>query len=423
LEKYIHNVNDLELFPIEEKIYIYGAGVFAHEIIDFLLLKKAEISGIIVTEISDNPDCIYDIPIVEYNAAKEKIDKKSILIVAINQGDKILSSTLKKDNWEKVCYSTAELIDEIIKKKLNIMSGERSQHIITDYPDIETGFAVIRDEEQMPIARTLLADSFNVLVNSIDICTRNALQKMYGYCDYITDALRPGFVEKNAEIFIVTSLKDKVYVCGADFPGYTYVQAGASLTEIKKTNMTDDQGDNISGKNDIYSECTVHYWVWKNIKNRDYVGINHYRRKQYIDDSMVAYMKKEGIDFLLAMPQFTGKMIKDFYLRYITEDDWKIMLEAIKDEGKDYAECLLNIKNGYFYFPCNICFASKPAFDEYCTYLFTVCGRIEDYIREKSIIKKKRYMGYLTEILESVYFMRNKNSIRTAYTDIHYMKS
>ena len=40
----------------------------------------------------------------------------------------------------------------------------------------------------------------------------------------------------------------------------------------------DDTGDNISAKNCYYGELTGVYWVWKNVRTTDYVGICHYRR-------------------------------------------------------------------------------------------------------------------------------------------------
>ena len=40
----------------------------------------------------------------------------------------------------------------------------------------------------------------------------------------------------------------------------------------------DDEGDSISGWNKYYGELTGVYWVWKNEKEADIIGICHYRR-------------------------------------------------------------------------------------------------------------------------------------------------
>ena len=42
--------------------------------------------------------------------------------------------------------------------------------------------------------------------------------------------------------------------------------------------LGDNTGESISSKNPFYCELTGMYWIWKNEKNADYVGICHYRR-------------------------------------------------------------------------------------------------------------------------------------------------
>ena len=60
-------------------------------------------------------------------------------------------------------------------------------------------------------------------------------------------------------------------------PIYVPVQVGrARAADLGY--IGDDTGVNISEKNCYYGELTGVYWVWKNIKTSDYVGICHYRR-------------------------------------------------------------------------------------------------------------------------------------------------
>lgn len=57
---------------------------------------------------------------------------------------------------------------------------------------------------------------------------------------------------------------------------YVNVMCGGLVSERKKI-IGDDTGDNISEKKPYYSEYTVQYWAWKNVK-ADYYGLCHYRR-------------------------------------------------------------------------------------------------------------------------------------------------
>ena len=184
--------------------------------------------------------------------------------------------------------------------------------------------------------------------------------------------------------------------------------------------MGDDVGINISNKNNNYSECTVHYWVWKNVKDKEYVGISHYRRQQRLGDNAIEWMKENEIDFIVALPQFVFQKIRDFYLNYIEIKYWDIMREAFLQMREEYALSFDKVIEGHFYFPCNIFFARKDAYDEYCNFLFDVTGRIETIIERKKIKVEKRYMGYLTEIIESVYFAINKDNLKIAYSDVMY---
>ena len=78
--------------------------------------------------------------------------------------------------------------------------------------------------------------------------------------------------------------KITIFICShkkVELPQHEYflpVQAGAALHEKIQGYQPDDEGENISSKNPHFCELTCHYWAWKNLKNVDIVGLNHYRR-------------------------------------------------------------------------------------------------------------------------------------------------
>ena len=78
--------------------------------------------------------------------------------------------------------------------------------------------------------------------------------------------------------------KTTIFICAhkevplPQHPFFLPIQAGATMHEHIANYQPDDEGDNISIKNPHFCELTCHYWAWKNLKNVDIVGLNHYRR-------------------------------------------------------------------------------------------------------------------------------------------------
>ena len=59
---------------------------------------------------------------------------------------------------------------------------------------------------------------------------------------------------------------------------YLPIQVGRAISNTILNMQGDNEGLNISEKNDCYCELTGMYWAWKNLKGVDYIGLCHYRR-------------------------------------------------------------------------------------------------------------------------------------------------
>src|SRR5574344_468661 len=106
----------------------------------------------------------------------------------------------------------------------------------------------------------------------------------------------------------------KIFVCGTkNSPRINFVDG--KLREYYIAGETDNCEDSI-GKEDIYSELTGLYYIWKHI-NEDIVGLEQYR-KFFITPDSINYGNKFEIHLLFE------KQILDILNKYeiIVQDHW-----------------------------------------------------------------------------------------------------
>ena len=78
--------------------------------------------------------------------------------------------------------------------------------------------------------------------------------------------------------------------------------AGVGTANFPSNYIAENTGENISHKNQYYSETSFHYWIWKNIlpkkKNHDWFGTCQYRRyfvKKEYDDKIQYDDRQQGL--------------------------------------------------------------------------------------------------------------------------------
>ena len=111
--------------------------------------------------------------------------------------------------------------------------------------------------------------------------------------------------------------------------------------------LRDDVGDNISSKNDAYSENKGLYWIWKN-STAEIVGLNHYKR--YFKKGFLwsgDYLDKETIikdlqnyDIILNKRKQAIKKW-DLFQNFLSKQDLIISCEVIKEKFPEYYEIML----------------------------------------------------------------------------------
>lgn len=223
-------------------------------------------------------------------------------------------------------------------------------------------------------------------------------------------------------VFMIKSHKDHPLEKACDFPGWVQpIQVGAALAEKRVAEVTDDTGENISIKNGNYCELTALYWLWKNrlgnvYNTIEYYGLYHYRRVLDISQEDLKRLKANNVDVVLQFPTLHEPDIREHHSRYVAEQDWEAMLQALSELRPEYAKAYEDIFSQQFFYNYNMIIATKEVLADYCTWLFPVLERTEELSNPKGWERKDRYIGYLGESLLTLYFMYNRDRFNIYHT-------
>jgi len=89
-----------------------------------------------------------------------------------------------------------------------------------------------------------------------------------------------------------------------------YIPVGLGEKNFNQNWITDKTGKNISGKNKYYSECTFHYWIWKNYLDQlsdGWFGFCQYRKFWCLEN-----YKYKNINFKTIKTQVLKKIPKEY---------------------------------------------------------------------------------------------------------------
>ena len=225
----------------------------------------------------------------------------------------------------------------------------------------------------------------------------------------------------------------KIFVCAhkeVPLPQHPYflpIQAGAALHEHINGYQPDDEGENISIKNPNFCELTCHYWAWKNLKNVDIVGLNHYRRyfdftrkwphfsadKHFI--ATEEFLKQDYIfpdleklltkyDIILPVARHWRVSNTQQYGDYHIAKDWEMLRHIIKERSPQYIPAFektmdhSNKSVGY-----NMFITHWKHFDSYSEWLFDILFEVEKRVPPIDDPIQSRIYGYMSERLINVF--------------------
>ncbi len=208
---------------------------------------------------------------------------------------------------------------------------------------------------------------------------------------------------------------------------YLPVQAGTVLSDLKLAYQRDDEGDNISEKNDKYSELTVLYWAWKNV-DADAVGLVHYRRylaepgrphggnEQNLANHLLTKSTAEQIlgrvDAIVAKKR--KYVIETIYSHYDhTHDATHLELtgQIIGRQCPEYLDtykAALGRRSAHMF---NMFVMRRERFDAYCEWLFPILDELNGLVDDSQMTPfERRYMGRIGELLLDVWLEKNQVS-------------
>ena len=260
----------------------------------------------------------------------------------------------------------------------------------------------------------------------------------WGHLQELAFAKKSEFVPLNtfpvgcnqASILIYKMVHHKDKALKSDFkdPDFFYpLQVGAALTGERVVKLTDNCGDNISERNGNYSELTGLYWIWKNeilggkMSEKSYVGLAHYRRFFDLKTDQIMRLFENDIDVVLPYPMPYEPNIEAHHERYLTGSEWYAVLQALEELQPEYAEVFKDILKKQYFYNYNIILAKRDVLEQYCSWLFPLLFRVEEINDPKGIKSPNRYIGYVGETLETLYFMSNKDKLRIAHTGCRFL--
>lgn len=194
---------------------------------------------------------------------------------------------------------------------------------------------------------------------------------------------------------------------------YQPIWAGKALSTESLPWTGDDSGLNISKKNRMYSEMSVHYWIWKNISS-EYVGLCHYRRyfstvftEKNIEEEMT------DCDIILPCAIYHNSPLKEKLYTSMCPEDREIFLMVIKQHFPDYypaaIKYLFNNRKDYAF---NMMVCKKELYDKMMNFVFDVLFDCERYVKVSSYTTSHRIFGYYAEYLVPIYCFAHNLKIK-----------
>ncbi|MBO6290694.1 MAG: DUF4422 domain-containing protein [Selenomonas sp.] len=230
-------------------------------------------------------------------------------------------------------------------------------------------------------------------------------------------------------IAMATSQKDAV-VSQDTLPAYVHSVLGGAVRYTGPRSgeiyYDDEHTDNISAYNNLYSELTVAHWLWQKAPKANYLGLCHYRRHFVLTEELKKKLAAGTVDVLLTAPRLTFPSVHTYFAELpvttMDEIDFQVMLDFIEKADSELAEFARDYLEKQIHFPNNMLIAKREIYLAYCRFMFGVLRGMQRKYDGAGIKRLDRYLGYVGELLTTVYFAYHCDRWRTEYIDYQLLK-
>jgi hypothetical protein len=228
-------------------------------------------------------------------------------------------------------------------------------------------------------------------------------------------------MKKSIAIYIATHKPSKVPL--SPLRKFLFVGVDKNPQQvIESSYQKDNVGDNISIKNNYYSELTGLYWMWKNA-TADVVGLEHYRR--FFTHSVFKVLRfaplpdaiiekdMEHFDMIATKKIFHFGSNQAFYNIFHHREDWDKVEKIIANIHPLYLPTFQRVATFRWSYLYNMFIGKKVWVDQYCAWLFSIFAQLEPQLDlSKRTPYQQRVYGFLSERLFTVWLFHHRKQLK-----------
>jgi len=227
---------------------------------------------------------------------------------------------------------------------------------------------------------------------------------------------------------------------------YCPIMVGSALSSGVSNFQRDDEGENISDRNQYYCEMTGIYWAWKNC-NSDIAGTSHYRRyftaqpepltykiKRFLYYFILQHRKRRGLiynnnpslfipriinkeeiedllsqyDAILPQARKLRKTIKDHYNSHHNGYGLDILEDIIRTKHPDFLDSFNGVMNSNRLYANNMFILRNNHFQEFMEWWFDILFEFEERVKKHKADYPKRIIGFVAERILNVWFHKKQ---------------